>query len=160
MDIIYRKIESADNKILATIIRNIFIEMDIPTKGTVFTDPTTDDLYTLFDIPNATLWVAQDGENILGCCGIYSTDALPVGCAELVKFYLAPAARGKKIGKALFEKSLEIAIDFGYSSIYIESFPQFIDAIKMYKKFGFTYLTNPLGNSGHFGCNVWMIKKF
>ena len=160
MDIIYRKIESTDNKILATIIRNIFGELNIPTEGTVYTDPTTDNLYKLFDTPKATLWVAQEGETILGCCGIYPTDALPVGCAELVKFYLAPAARGKKIGKALFEKSLEIAIDFGYSSIYIESFPQFIDAIKMYKKFGFTYLTNPLGNSGHFGCNVWMIKKF
>ena len=159
MDIIYRKIESADNKILATIIRNIFMEMNVPTEGTVFTDPTTDDLYTLFDMPKATLWVAQERENIFGCCGIYPTNALPAGCAELVKFYLAPEARGKKIGKTLFEKSLETAAEFGYSSIYIESFPQFIDAIKMYKKFEFKYLTNPLGNSGHFGCNVWMLKK-
>ena len=159
MDIIYRKIESADNKILATIIRNIFMEMNVPTEGTVFTDPTTNDLHKLFDIPKAILWVAQEGETVLGCCGIYPTDALPEGCAELVKFYLAPEARGRKIGKALFEKSLETAIEFEYSSIYIESFPQFIDAIKMYKKFGFTYLTNPLGNSGHFGCNVWMLKK-
>ena len=159
MDIIYRKIETIDNKILATIIRSIFVELNIPTEGTVFTDPTTDDLHKLFDTPKATLWVAQEGEKVLGCCGIYPTDSLPVGCAELVKFYLAPDARGKKIGKTLFEKSLATAVDFGYTSIYIESFPQFIDAIKMYKKFGFTYLTNPLGNSGHFGCNVWMLKK-
>ena len=45
MDIIYRKIESTDNKILATIIRNIFGELNIPTEGTVYTDPTTDNLY-------------------------------------------------------------------------------------------------------------------
>jgi putative acetyltransferase len=154
-----RKVQPSDNKILATIIRNIFIELNIPTEGTVFTDPTTDDLYSLFEIPNSVLWVALEGETVLGCCGVYPTNALPEGCVELVKFYLAPEARGKKIGKALFEKSLESAATLGYKSVYIESFPQFKDAVMMYKKFGFTYLTNPLGNSGHFGCNIWMQKQ-
>jgi putative acetyltransferase len=154
-----RKVQPSDNKTLATIIRNIFIELNIPTEGTVFTDPTTDDLNSLFETDKAVLWVALDGGTVLGCCGVYPTNALPEGCVELVKFYLAPEARGKKIGKALFEKSLESAVELGYKSVYIESFPQFSDAVKMYKKFGFTYLTNPLGNSGHFGCNIWMLKQ-
>jgi putative acetyltransferase len=154
-----RKVQPSDNKTLATIIRNIFIELNIPTEGTVFTDPTTDDLYNLFKTDRALLWVALDGDTVLGCCGVYPTNALPEGCVELVKFYLAPEARGKKIGKALFEKSLESAVELGYKSVYIESFPQFAEAVKMYKKFGFTYLTNPLGNSGHFGCNIWMLKQ-
>jgi putative acetyltransferase len=154
-----RKVQPSDNKTLATIIRNIFIELDIPTKGTVYTDPTTDDLYNLFETLDAVLWVALEGDIVLGCCGVYPTNALPEGCVELVKFYLAPEARGKKTGKTLFEKSLESALELGYKSVYIESFPQFADAVKMYKKFGFKYLTNPLGNSGHFGCNIWMLKQ-
>lgn len=158
-NIVIRKVQQSDNKILAEIIRNIFIELNIPTEGTVFTDPSTDDLYSLFEAPNAILWVAVKGDKVLGCCGVYPTNALPDDCVELVKFYLDPVARGKKIGKALFEKSLESASEFNYKSIYIESFPQFTEAVKMYKKFGFTYLTNPLGNSGHFGCNIWMLKQ-
>lgn len=154
-----RKIQQSDNKALATIIRNIFSEMNIPTEGTVFTDSTTDDLYSLFETEKAILWVAVEDDTVLGCCGVYPTNALPIGCVELVKFYLDPAARGKKIGKALFEKSLESALQLEYKSVYIESFPQFSEAIKMYKKFGFTYLTYPLGNSGHFGCNIWMLKQ-
>ncbi len=157
--ITFRKIQKSDNKKLASIIRNIFIELNIPTEGTVFTDPTTDDLYSLFETPNAVLWVAIEDGDVLGCCGVYPTNALPHGCVELVKFYLHPAARGKKIGKALFEKSMESAASLNYKSVYIESFPQFTEAVKMYKKFGFTYLTNPLGNSGHFGCNIWMLKQ-
>ncbi len=158
-NITFRKIQKSDNKALALIIRNCFTELNIPTEGTVFTDVTTDDLFTLFEVPNAMLWVALEADKVLGCCGVYPTSALPNGCVELVKFYLAPEARGKKVGKALFEKSLESALQFKYKSVYIESFPQFSDAVKMYKKFGFTYLTNPLGNSGHFGCNIWMLKQ-
>jgi putative acetyltransferase len=31
--------------------------------------------------------------------------------------------------------------------------------VKVYEKFGFIYLDGPLGNTGHFGCNVWMLHK-
>ena len=37
--------------------------------------------------------------------------------------------------------------------------PELHMAIGMYEKAGFTYLTGPLGKSGHFGCDLWMIKK-
>ncbi len=158
VNIAYRQAQAVDNKALAEIIRNIFIEMDIPTAGTVFTDPTTDDLYTLFQKSKAILWVAVEYGKVLGCCGVYPTDALPNGYVELVKFYLAPEARNKGIGKTLFEKSVESAKGFGYTSIYIESFPQFANAVNLYKKYDFKYLENPLGNSGHFGCNIWMLK--
>ena len=76
---------------------------------------TTDALFELFQTPKAELWTAElDGE-IVGCCGIYPTKNLPKGCVELVKFYLAKAARGKGIGKLLMEKSLEVAKEYGYT---------------------------------------------
>ena len=28
-----------------------------------------------------------------------------------------------------------------------------------YEKFGFEYLTGPMGNTGHHGCSVWMCKS-
>jgi putative acetyltransferase len=32
-------------------------------------------------------------------------------------------------------------------------------AQRLYEKFGFTYLSAAQGNSGHTGCDVWMLKE-
>jgi len=46
--ITYRNIEEKDNKELADLIRTVFREFGIDRPGTVYFDPTTDDLYKLF----------------------------------------------------------------------------------------------------------------
>ncbi len=48
MNIILRTIEKRDNRELADLIRTVFREFKIDRPGTVYFDPTTDDLYTLF----------------------------------------------------------------------------------------------------------------
>lgn len=153
-----RYIQQKDNSILAKIIRGVFIEHNAPTEGTVFEDPTTDSLFELFQVKKAVLWVAEWNGEVVGCCGIYPTDNLPEGCVELVKFYLAKAARGKGIGRLLLEKSIAFAKDFGYTEMYIESLPDYAKAVRIYEKLGFVHLEKPLGNSGHSGCNIWMLK--
>jgi putative acetyltransferase len=40
----------------------------------------------------------------------------------------------------------------------LESMPELTNAIAMYIKNGFTNIVGPLGNSGHTGCEVWMIR--
>ena len=47
----------------------------------------------------------------------------------------------------------------GYSQIYLESIPEFSTAVSIYEKQGFQYLNQPLGNTGHDGCNLWMLKE-
>ena len=59
----------------------------------------------------------------------------------------------------LLSKSIHEAKEMGYQSIYLESIPEFSKAVSIYEKQGFQYLTNPLGNSGHTGCNLWMLKQ-
>lgn len=155
-----RRVKSEDNQHLAKIIRAAFIELDAPLTGTVYEDPTTDKLFELFNHqPNSILFVALLEGEIVGCCGVYPTDGLEDNYAELVKFYLAKEARNKGIGKALFEKSLAEAKKLGYTHLYIESQPSFGKAVKMYEKYNFKYLNQPLGNSGHTNCDVWMLKK-
>lgn len=157
--VLIRPVAAKDNTALSKIIRDAFSESGAPTPGTVFEDPTTDDLFGLFHTAGSVLWVAEEQDIILGCCGVYPTKGLPEGCAELVKFYLLAAARGRGIGKALFIKSLESAAALHYKDIYLESLPQFTTAVDMYKKLGFKKLEHPLGNSGHTGCSIWMIKS-
>jgi len=158
-NLIIRKIIQADNALLAKLIRNVFNEFDAPKKGTVYSDPTTDDLYTLFQKHRAVLWVAEVNDEVLGCCGVYPTEGLEKDCAELAKFYLSGKIRGKGIGKQLMLQCFQSAREMQYKKLYLESMPQFSKAVSMYEKYGFTPLDAPLGNSGHTTCNIWMIKE-
>ncbi|MCL4637965.1 MULTISPECIES: GNAT family N-acetyltransferase [Olivibacter] len=159
MSIVIRTIRQNDNQILAQILRTSLEEHHIPKEGTVYTDPTTDNLYTLFQQPRSIYYVVEEDGEVLGGCGIYPTANLPTGYAELVKLYLSNKSRGKGLGKTLINRCLEKAVDLGYTHLYLESFPQFETAISMYKKMGFSSLPHALGNSGHYACNVWMVKE-
>jgi len=158
MGIIYRPIGNKDNKIIAGLIRSVFREFGIARPGTVYFDPTTDDLYSLFQKPGSAYWIAEEEGKIIGGCGIYATPGLPEGCTELVKFYLEASKRGKGTGRELLELSISSAKQLGYKQIYLESLPELNKALSLYERAGFKYITGPMGNSGHFGCNIWMLK--
>lgn len=155
---IYRLAEKKDNAALAALIRGVFDEFGLPHEGTVYNEPATDDLYSLFGCDRAELWVAERNEIVIGCCGIYPTDGLPDNCAELVKYYLFPEERGKGVGINLFKRSMGSAKRMGYTQIYIESFPEFAKAITIYQQFGFKTLERPM-DCGHNPCSIWMIKS-
>lgn len=159
MSITIRKIQKTDNAQLAKIIRSCFHDFQVATEGTVYVDPTTDDLFQLFQPENSVLFVAEIEEKLCGCCGIYPTEGLPENCAELVKFYLHKDFRGSGIGRKLMEASINFAKETGYKSIYIESLPEFSTAVSIYEKQGFEFLEKPMENSGHSGCNLWMLKQ-
>jgi putative acetyltransferase len=153
-----RKIEKRDNRGIAELIRSVFREFGIDRPGTVYFDPTTDDLYSLFMESGSVYWIAEDGDRMIGGCGIYPTPGLPEGYAELVKFYLLPEYRGKGIGRMLMEQNIESARNLGYNQLYLESMPELRKAIGMYEKAGFRFIPGRLGNSGHFNCDIWMVR--
>lgn len=157
--LIFRKITESDNKEIAGLIRSVFREFKIDRPGTVYFDPTTDDLFHLFLTPGSVYWIADINGCIAGGCGIFLTPGLPEGYAELVKFYLLPEWRGKGLGRALMERCFDSAIEMGYKNLYLESLPELEKAVSMYSKAGFKFITHQLGNSGHFGCNIWMVKE-
>ena len=154
-----RSIEPGDNPVLAKIVRNTLAEFGANHPGTVYFDPTTDALYELFQTKGAGYFVACIDNNVVGGAGIYPTDGLPAGTCELVKMYLIPEGRGIGLGKTLIDKSLSFAKQLGYYQVYLETMPELKQALKVYEKFGFRYLDGPMGNSGHTGCSLWMLKK-
>lgn len=155
-----RKVKKTDNKPLAKLIKDVFEEHNAPKEGTVYSDPTTNDLYTLFtSTKKSILWVIEENNQVLGCCGIYPTIGLPKNCIELVKFYFSPKIRGRGLGKKILETTIKSAHELGYTDLYLESLPVFGNAVKMYEKIGFKRLEAPLGESGHTSCNIWMVKK-
>jgi len=155
--IVFREVKQEDNEGLARMIRQVFLEHDAPQFGTVFSDPTTDDLYGLFRHPGSVLWVAEAKGIPVGCCGIYPTEGLESDCAELVKYYLASSERGRGTGRRMMELCIDSARKLAYKRLYLESMPHFSKAVGIYEKLGFRNLPGPLGNSGHTTCNIWML---
>lgn len=159
MNITIRNIEISDNPFLSKIVKDTLAEFGANHPNTVYYDPTTDSLFELFRQEGAGYFVAEINGEIVGGGGIYPTDGLPSGTCELVKMYLLPQARGIGLGKTLIEKSIAFAKETGYKQVYLESMPELKQALKVYAKFGFKYLNGPMGNSGHTGCSLWMLRS-
>jgi putative acetyltransferase len=144
---------------LAVIVRNTLAEFGANHPGTVYFDPTTDSLYELFQTARSAYFVAIQGNEIVGGAGIFPTAGLPPDTCELVKMYLLPHARGQGLGRTLIETCLAFAREAGYNQVYLETMPELKKALEVYAKFGFEYLKGPMGNSGHTGCTLWMLKR-
>ena len=157
--IVFRPIEERDNEKIADLIRGVFREFGIIRQGTVYFDPSTDNMYSLFSTPGSAYWIAEENGVIIGGCGVYPTKSLPEGCAELARLYLSAASRGKGIGYDLMNLTFHTSKELGYRQLYLESLPEFSKAIGLYERIGFRFIPSPLGDSGHFGCHIWMLKN-
>jgi putative acetyltransferase len=159
-DIKIRPIGPTDNVAIADIIRRSLEEFGANRPGTVYFDDSTDHLFELFQsAPRSAYFIAEKEGIILGGAGIFPTHGLLEGTCELVKMYLSPAARGMGLGRQMISRCIEVAAEKGYRSIYLETMPELKKAVSVYEKFGFSYLPGPMGNSGHNGCDIWMIKQ-
>ncbi len=153
-----RNITKEDNPTIAAIIRACLAEFGANKPGTVYFDKTTDQLFELFQTDQSAYFIAEKAGKTIGGGGIFPSPGLPKGTCELVKMYLLPESRGTGIGASLINACMHAARKMGFDSMYIETLPELQKAIQVYEKFGFEYLKKPLGDTGHFGCSVWMIK--
>jgi len=157
--VIIRDLQKEDNPALAKVVKDTLAEFGANHPNTVYYDPTTDTLFEVFQTPRSKYFLAELNNKIVGGGGIYPTDGLPPDTCELVKMYLLPEARGLGLGRTLIEKCIEEAAENGFKKIYLETMPELKQALSVYEKFGFEYLKVPMGNSGHTGCSLWMLKS-
>ena len=155
---VFRQLQRDDNPLIARIIRDTLTELGAVKPGTVYFDPTTDDLYSLFSHPESHYIVVEIDGVVVGGGGIFPTKDLPSGMCELVKLYLIPTARGKGIGKGLILYCLDKARNMGFNAVYLEAMKEQQNAVGLYESLGFKYLGAPLGQSGHFACSIWMVN--
>ena len=154
-----RPIVQKDQEPLARLIRSVFEEYGAPLVNTVYDDPRTLHVWESLQGVNSRYWVIDEDGEVMGGCGFYPTEGLPEGYAELVKFYLSPKVRGKGYGSKLFSLVIDEARKAGYTNLYIESFLEFADAVKMYGRHGFVELPERLGHSGHTATTAHMELK-
>lgn len=153
-----RLVRQSDNHVLARVLRGVLIEMNVPKQGTAFADPELDAIYEAYLGENANYWLLCNGNHIMGGAGIAPLVDGPRGYCELLKMYFLPEARGKGFGGQMIQKCLTQARSFGYTDCYLETMPNMNHAQKLYKEWGFTYIDQPIGNTGHCSCPVWMVK--
>ncbi len=153
-----RKIKPEDNQTIAQIIREVLTEMGIPKVGTVFEDEALDMMYETYDINNRSYFVVEEEGVIIGGAGIAPLENGKSDTCELQKMYFLPIARGKGLGYRMIKTCLDFAKEQGFTKCYLETMPYMKAARKLYKKVGFTDLEGPVGDTGHYSCQAWMIK--
>jgi len=154
-----RPINESDNKHIAVILRQVLIEMDIPRKGSAFEDPEIDKMYESYQSNRSIYFVVEENNKILGGAGINPLRDGDSDICELQKMYFHKSLRGRGIGNKIIELCLNFAVESNFKKCYIETMPNMVNAQKLYLRKGFNYINNPLGNTGHTACPIWMLKN-
>ena len=154
-----REIQLKDNPKIAKVIRKILIEFGVPKVGTAYADKILDTLYEAYDTDKAIYYVIEKEGEIFGGAGIKQLDNYEGNVCELQKMYFLPDARGIGLGSKMMETCLQKAKEFGFEQCYLETLPYMEDARKLYRKAGFKDLDAPMGDTGHYSCNLWMLKE-
>ena len=154
-----RPINESDNKHISVILREVLIEMDIPRIGSAYEDPEINNMYESYQSKRSIYFVVEENNKILGGAGINQLKNGNINICELQKMYFHKSIRGRGIGDKMIELCLNFALESNYKKCYIETMPNMVNAQKLYIKKGFKYIDNPLGNTGHTACPIWMLKN-
>jgi putative acetyltransferase len=155
---IIREIEPNDNAKIAKAIRSVLIEYGVPKVGTAYADIILDTLFENYNVPNAIYFIIEKDGEIYGGAGIKQLDNYQGNVCELQKMYFMPEARGIGLGSKMMDTCLQKAKEFGFEKCYLETLPYMEEARKLYRKVGFKDLDAPMGDTGHYSCNLWMLK--
>jgi putative acetyltransferase len=153
-----REITAKDNSKIAKAIRSVLIEYGVPKVGTAYADKILDTLFEAYTTDNAIYFVVEKNGEILGGAGVKQLENYKGRVCELQKMYFLPEARGIGLGNKMMDICLKKAKEFGFEHCYLETLPYMQDARKLYRKVGFKDLDAPMGDTGHYSCNLWMLK--
>ncbi len=163
--LILRPVAPADNAQLETLVHAVLTEFGCIGPGYASSDPELKDLHATYQPvdPQAldrAYWVIENPQTgILYGGGGFSRLKGTTGEAaicELQKLYFDPAVRGLGLGRRLLTRCLKEAGTMGYKTMYLETVSQMASAVTLYQKLGFALLPQPMGNTGHTSCTVFM----
>lgn len=159
MSYIIRKIQESDDAALAEVIKKSLEEQGNNKPGTIYADPQLYKMSSCYKTDDSVYYVVIEDGELLGGCGIGRIPNQKENYCELQRMFLKKEARGKGIGAALMQKCLDFAKEANYDLVYIETFGNMHEAIKLYERSGFEYIDQALGSTGHFSCDKFMVKR-
>jgi putative acetyltransferase len=98
--------------------------------------------------PRGALLLAMDGDDAIGCVGLRAFDG---ATGEVKRLYVAPAARGRALGRRLAGAIVEVAREYGYPRLVLDTLPSMHSAQTLYQSLGFqpidAYRYNPIAGT-------------
>lgn len=161
-NLIVRRIEQRDNPQMASVIREVMPEFGATGPGFAIVDPAVDHLFETYLAKDSIYYVVEYEGRVVGGAGIARLEgsSLSDQICELQKMYFLKSIRGLGLGQKLMSLCLNFAREVGYRACYIETLTGMDEAKKLYLKNGFTPLSGPLGDTGHFKCDSWYLLEF
>lgn len=154
-----REIKPEDNTEVARLIRKVLLEMGAPKVGTAYADKALNTMYENYRGRRSSYFVYTDCKKILGGAGIAPLENATDTICELQKMYFLDEIRGRGLGAKMMAVCLDRAKAYGFAKVYLETMAFMKAAQKLYVKSGFEYIDAPMGNTGHYSCQVWMVKN-
>ncbi|HKS58754.1 MAG TPA: GNAT family N-acetyltransferase [Steroidobacteraceae bacterium] len=103
---------------------------------------------TEYGAPAGAFILAEDGGHYVACIAVrrFSDEV-----GEIKRLYVAPAARGRGLGRVLVERIVVEARKLGYDSLLLDTLPSMKEAQGLYLSMGFratpAYRFNPIAGS-------------
>jgi len=158
-DWIIRPAAATDTAAIAGIIRTVMPSIGACGPGFALSDPEVDGMPAAYDRPRARYFVVERGGRVQGGGGIAPLDGADEDVCELRKMYFLDELRGIGAGRALLQRCLEQAREFGFRRCYLETLPSLEDARRLYEKAGFRPIPERMGNTGHFSCDMFYLYE-
>lgn len=153
-----REIKKVDNEAIKIIIQESLASHGLAIPGSAYFDPQLGELYEHYTLQEqGKYWVVEQEGRVVGGCGIGMFNKQEKIC-ELQKLYLIPEVQGRGISKQLMDTALDYAAKY-YQSCYLETMAELATACRLYEKYGFTKLNQPLEGSEHSAMDRWYLKE-
>jgi putative acetyltransferase len=171
-----RPVRPGDRAGIARLIRTVMPEFGAKGPGFAILDPEVDDMPGAYCDERSGYFVvtraartrqavrggagarARDRDEVVGGGGFAPLVGGDPETCELRKMYFLPEVRGLGLGQAVLDRCLEGARAAGFRSMYLETLASMAQARVLYERNGFERLTEPQGDTGHYGCNAFYAK--
>lgn len=158
-----RPIRASDRAGVAALIRTVMPEFEAKGPGFAINDPEVDDMFAAYSRPRSAYFVvtrkdAKGNEIVVGAGGFARLAGGDAKTCELRKMYFLSEVRGLGIGREILDRCLAGARKAHFRRMYLETLANMTQARALYDRNGFRGLRRPLGATGHFGCNVFMVR--
>jgi putative acetyltransferase len=154
-----RLIQPEDNPHIAKIIRTVMPEFGASGQGFAIHDHEVDNMHAAYSRDRCAYYVCEMEGRIVGGGGVAPLEGGDAATCELKKMYFLPEARGKGLGAKVLQECLKSAKQFDYKICYLETFNTMSQAMRVYEQHGFKKIMGPMGNTGHFACDVFYTKE-
>lgn len=148
-----RPIAPTDDSAVRDIILTVMPEFGARGPGFAIEDAEVHAMSTSYARDRCAYFVVEAEARVVGGGGIAPLEGGPASVCELRKMYFLPQWRGRGVGRLLLNRCLETARAQGFAQCYLETLNQMTAARALYERHGFQLLSQPLGSTGHYGCN-------